>query len=147
MEREALISEIINRLTHREKHTRRGQRKGDRHGFLLFYLADHGGHASPGELCQQMGVSTPRIAVILKALEQDGLIERTVVADDRRKILVTLTDAGRQQVAYKRGRRRKMVGDLIDALSPEDAAAIPRILDTLERLQREQPPMDDSQSR
>ncbi|WP_054741688.1 MarR family winged helix-turn-helix transcriptional regulator [Cellulosilyticum ruminicola] len=62
--------------------------------FLLLTLAHRGGYALPGELAKDINVSTARIAAILKSIEKKGLIKREIDANDRRKILVTITPAG-----------------------------------------------------
>lgn len=62
--------------------------------FYFLTLAHRGGYALPGELAKDINVSTARIAAILKSIEKKGLIKREIDANDRRKILVTITPAG-----------------------------------------------------
>lgn len=147
MEKEALLSDLLERLESQKYNKHRGgqheegpgKRRGDGDGFVLAYLAKHGGTALPGEICQAMGVTTPRVAVILRSLEEDGMITRTVVADDRRKVCVTLTEQGGALVEKKQRRREEFLRRLLSELSPEDAAAVPRILDALEKVRKEHP--------
>lgn len=140
MDKDALVSEILSRPVHIKYNNRfRGERKGGGHGFVLVYLLEHGGKALPGEICQAMGVSTPRVAVILRELEKREMIVRTVMPDDRRKVCVTLTEKGRARAESKQDQLERFVRKLIDQLSEEDANALPRILDALERIQEEIP--------
>ena len=144
---EALLSDLLKRLESQKYNKHRGgphgegkgKRRGDGDGFVLAYLAQHGGTALSGEICQAMGVTTPRVAVILRGLEEDGMITRTVVADDRRKVCVTLTEQGKALVKKKQQRREDFLRRLLDELSEEDAAALPRILDALDKVRREHP--------
>ena len=152
MEREALLSDLLDRLEDRQYNKHRGgphgegqgKRRGDGDGFVLAYLARHGGTALPGEICQAMEVTTPRVAVILRGLEEDGMITRTVVADDRRTVCVTLTERGKALIEKKRRRREDFLRRLLEELSPEDAAALPRILEALEKVRRGSPEHDGS---
>lgn len=143
MDKEALVSEILSRPVHIKYNNRfRGERKGGGHGFVLVYLLEHDGKALPGEICQAMGVSTPRVAVILRELEKREMIVRTVMPHDRRKVCVTLTEKGRGKAEAKQRGLERFVRKLIDQLSEEDANALPRILDALEKIQDELPEED-----
>lgn len=63
-------------------------------GFVLAYLrgADH--EVIAGELARGLGVSTARIAALLKAMEKNGLIIRQRSSEDARQTVVKITDAG-----------------------------------------------------
>ncbi len=63
-------------------------------GFILFYLIKVNHEVSAGELARALEVSTARIAVLLKSMEKNGLIERSRSASDSRQIVVKLTQAG-----------------------------------------------------
>ena len=57
-----------------------------------------------GELAECVGLTSGRVANILKQLERKGYIERTPGTQDKRKVLVCLTAAGREyakQVYHK----------------------------------------------
>ncbi len=137
MDKEALVKEILNHPAYQrisnDRH--RGEHRGGGLGFVLAYLHDHGGMAFPGEIGQAMGVSTPRVAAILRELEEKGMITREVMPDDRRKVCVTLTDKGKEIVMLKQKRSEQTVRQVVDLLSEEDAGAIPRILDVLGKVQ------------
>ncbi|MDR0818781.1 MAG: MarR family transcriptional regulator [Oscillospiraceae bacterium] len=77
-------SEIISQML---KHF-----KGEK--FILAFLSD-GGVLIPSELSAEMGVSSARVAVVLRNLEAKGLVTRETDKKDRRKVLVSITEAGR----------------------------------------------------
>src|SRR3954451_4800760 len=64
---------------------------------ILGLLHDHGGLAQ-SELIQQMGVAPSILVTLLNPLEADGLVTRERDPADRRRHLVTLTDAGEQHL-------------------------------------------------
>lgn len=63
--------------------------------FILNYIAHHGGDVLPGEIGHEMDVSSARIATALNSLEKKGLITRQIDTNDRRKILVRITEKGK----------------------------------------------------
>ncbi len=66
--------------------------QGER-GVLLFLYREKKTLYS-GELVQKLGLTTGRMANILKKLEERRLVERTFDADDRRRVRVALTEEG-----------------------------------------------------
>src|SRR3954471_9904660 len=60
---------------------------------ILGLLHDHCGLAQ-GELIQEMGVAPSILLTLLNPLEAEGLVTRERDPGDRRRHLVTLTDAG-----------------------------------------------------
>jgi DNA-binding MarR family transcriptional regulator len=63
---------------------------------LLFLLHGKPDGLSPHELSERAGVTRATITGLLDGLERDGFIARRGGLDDRRKIAVALTDAGRK---------------------------------------------------
>lgn len=61
--------------------------------FLLSYLDEHGGCSTPGVLREVLGVSAPRTAAMLRALEEKGMLRRCADSYDRRRVVVHLTGA------------------------------------------------------
>jgi DNA-binding MarR family transcriptional regulator len=47
------------------------------------------------ELAERIQMPAPAVSRLLKGLEKDGLIQRTILPQDRRSILVTTTDQGK----------------------------------------------------
>lgn len=63
-------------------------------GFVLAYLCKSDHEVIAGELSRELGVSTARIAALLKAMEKNGLIIRQRSCEDARQTVVKITDAG-----------------------------------------------------
>ena len=95
---------------------------------VLGVLSSTEGEIHPTDLCKRLGVTTPRITTILNDMEEKGLVERRISAVDRRKIVVTLTEAGNEVVEQKREKDREFLSKVCDRLSSEDADALLRIL-------------------
>lgn len=54
------------------------------------------GRCPVGQLAAEMYIGAPTLSGIVDRLEQSGLVQRMREDDDRRKVLVDLTDAGRR---------------------------------------------------
>ena len=96
MDYAALAEELLERM----KNLRRAgfQRHLDDYlqgeNFVLGYIALQEGVVLPGDISQEMGVSSARVAATLNKLEKKGLITRKINKDDRRQVLVEITAAG-----------------------------------------------------
>lgn len=55
---------------------------------------------SPSELAAHVGVSRPAISRMLKQMESDGLIERSLLGVDGRTRQLTITELGRQKINH-----------------------------------------------
>lgn len=63
-------------------------------GFVLNYLRESDHEVVAGELSRELGVSTARIAALLKTMEKNGLIVRQSSAEDARLTVVKITREG-----------------------------------------------------
>jgi DNA-binding MarR family transcriptional regulator len=86
------------------------------------------------DLAAQEYVAQPTMTVLVRRLEQDGLVARSVDPEDARAVRVALTDAGRAELEAVREARAVSLRHRLEALSPQAratlAAAIP-VLDDL----------------
>ena len=101
--------------------------------FVLGFLSDHGDAVS-GDLCKAMHVSSARIAALLGILEGKGLILRRRDPGDLRRIRVTLTSKGRETIAERRRMIRGRLYGMLEALGPEDANHLVRIVGRIVRM-------------
>lgn len=62
--------------------------------FVLVYAKMRGEGILPSEISDEMNISSARIAAVLNSLESKGLITRRIDPEDRRRVLVDLTEGG-----------------------------------------------------
>ena len=132
MSTEKLIRDFIEA----EHSHRRNLRPKDDNGAgrVLKFIAAADGQVHPSDLCEKMKVSLPRITNILNDMETKGLIKREISPDDRRKIIVTLTDEGRKAIEERRTRNENEVRKLIELVGESDIEAYIRVLKAREQL-------------
>jgi len=99
--------------------------------FVVMYLSKRGGSVLPGEISGEMDISSARIAAVLNALENKGCVTRRIDRDDRRKILVDLTPAGRELAEKHERGAMEDATRMLDALGEHDAREFVRILGKL----------------
>ncbi len=101
--------------------------------FALQYIAMREGPVLPGEISNEMGISSARIAAALNSLERKGLITRRIDSNDRRRILVELTSEGISQAEAQSHELLKNITRMLSSLSEEDAREYVRITSLLAR--------------
>jgi DNA-binding MarR family transcriptional regulator len=74
------------------------------------------GPTSPSTLAAGEGVTSQAIAGVVRELERRALVERTVGHEDRRRVVVAITDAGRQDLM---NREHAVVDAMVRALADE----------------------------
>jgi len=70
------------------------------------------------------GISQPSMTQLIQRLERQGLATRINDPEDGRVALVSITNAGRALMDDRRRDRRDRLTDLLQAVSPEDKAAL-----------------------
>jgi DNA-binding MarR family transcriptional regulator len=64
-------------------------------GMVMRYLQDHP-IAAPNQIAAAVGLQRSNLSTLMRGLEREGLIERTMSESDRRGVTVRLTEAGRR---------------------------------------------------
>jgi DNA-binding MarR family transcriptional regulator len=96
---------------------------------------DRGGPATSSDLARLERISPQSMGATIAALEQRGLIARDRHPHDGRRIMLSLTDAGRQVVRDRRGARTEQIARaLADGFTPEELAQLRAVTPLLERL-------------
>lgn len=96
--------------------------------FVLFYISKHEGNVIPSDISNEMGITSARIAATLNSLEKKGFIARRIDAEDRRRILIELTDLGKDQVQKQYQTIMNMTTNILKYLGEEDATEFVRIM-------------------
>ena len=100
--------------------------------FILHYLENHYTDAvMPSEISTAMNISSARIAVALRTLEKKGWIERSMDKTDRRKMLVTITRTGRDEILFHHAEMRKKMEKLLSETGEEDVREFIRIVNRM----------------
>ncbi|WP_172673539.1 MarR family winged helix-turn-helix transcriptional regulator [Calditerricola satsumensis] len=102
---------------------------------LLFHLAQDG-TAKVSDLSDRLGITPGAVTGMVDKLEEQGLVERVRIRNDRRVVHVRLTDAGRRHVEQVRARFMRLLGDAFRgfpaARVAEMGAVVNAIADALE---------------
>ena len=85
---------------------------------VLAALKVYGPHTL-GELADRERVSSPSMNRTVNCLEESGYLARTPDSDDRRKVNISLTDAGREVVEETVRRRDAWLEEALAALTPQ----------------------------
>jgi DNA-binding MarR family transcriptional regulator len=94
------------------------------------------------ELAELEGLAQPTTTILIKQLEQEGLVQRERRSDDGRVVLVDLTESGRVALEAYRERVREAIGAYLAEISDEQVdqlAAATETLAELVRLLQQQP--------
>lgn len=107
-------------------------------GPQIHVLANLGvvGHPLPmHELAHQINASSPAMTGIVDRLERQGLVQRVRNDDDRRVVLISLTDDGRAAVATFEKDARAKITRLLNCLSHDERCSfvhlVGRIVDVM----------------
>jgi Transcriptional regulators len=94
-----------------------------------------GGNATPTQIATELELRSSNMAQLLRELDQRGLIRRTPDASDKRKIRLSLTEAGNIVVRESRAQRDSwLAGAIAACLSPVEQAQLFAAGDLLRRI-------------
>jgi len=96
----------------------------------LFFSEKMGGQPdlNPSEISNRQGVTRNTISSLIRSLEEEGLVERRLDPDDRRRFNISLTDAGRSLVDEYARQHLAMIGSCITVLSTEEQETLSTLL-------------------
>lgn len=98
---------------------------------LLMYLAHHDGDISQKDIAAHFDVSPAAVANILKALEQQGYIERKADASDTRRNIVDITEKGNRILDETKDAFDNIDRQMTKGLSDKDIQVFFKCLDTM----------------
>lgn len=89
--------------------------------FVLKILLFNNGTSTPTEISEAMKSTKGRISAILNSLEKKGFIGREIDKDNRRNIIVTLSDSGRDYVMKELRECYRIVAHVFEELGEKDS--------------------------
>jgi len=96
---------------------------------------DRDGPATSSELARQAQITAQAMGATLSALQARGMVERRADPEDGRRVILTVTDAGRQALSDKRNARTELLSRaLADAFAPAELEQLAAVAPLLERL-------------
>jgi len=97
-------------------------------GRLYFSLGDGTGTVKTSELSNQLGITPAAITHLVNPLEKGGYIERLPDSNDRRVVLVGLTEQGKGLAQELVAHADKKLFGLIEYLGEEDSQTFIRLM-------------------
>lgn len=95
---------------------------------VLLYLYHISRPLFPGELTEKLGLTTGRIANILRSLEAGGLVQRIPDGQDKRRVQVSLTEEGERVAREKNREAIDFHTRLLGTLTPEEGERFLKVL-------------------
>jgi DNA-binding MarR family transcriptional regulator len=96
----------------------------------LLYSAEAEGRPelNPSEISERQGTSRNTISALIRDLEEEGLIARTLDPDDRRRFNIRLTENGRSLVRSHASRHLYMVSQCFSSLTAQEERQLSDLL-------------------
>jgi DNA-binding MarR family transcriptional regulator len=95
---------------------------------------EHHGAMTPGELADHEKVQPPSMTRVIAVLEQRNLVMRAAHATDKRQVMLTVTDEGRDLVYQSRRLRDAWLARRLRELTPAERAKLRAAAPILEKL-------------
>jgi DNA-binding MarR family transcriptional regulator len=96
-------------------------------------IIDRQGRTTAGDVARQSGLTTGAVTAVLDRLESRGFVRRTRDPDDRRRVLVEITDLAREKALEIYGPLKEKGEDFLDRLGEDEL----RLLIEFNRVSRE----------
>ncbi len=122
--RQEYLAELMDHAAH---YIRRGLSSRGSQGKILRIL-DRDGSMTQQQLQSRLDIKSSSMSEILTKLETSGFIVRKRDETDRRRCIIEITDAGREDQKEHAIARRRQMTSLYDGLDEEDQEEMIRIL-------------------
>lgn len=103
--------------------------------FVLMFIHYHG-EVLPKDISVAMDISTARVTVALNELEDEGLITRKIDTNDRRRIIVTTTDKGKEVALNEKDTVTERIVTFLSELGEHDAKEYVRLMGRIADIER-----------
>lgn len=94
--------------------------------YVMQVLATHPGSSVSG-LAQRLSLAKSSVSFVVDELVKKNLVTREHDLTDRRKVVVSLTDKGRESVSQFWSAKADLLGEAMVRLSPEDRRVVERV--------------------
>ena len=101
---------------------------------ILAYLLNVNNNISSNELEKHLQVSSARIASTLNSLEKKGLIKRNKSEEDKRKIIISITQNGRTTIEKHREKVERYLKKMVETLGEKDSLEFIRIVKRIKEI-------------
>ena len=109
------------RMTPHMRYANRGERG-------VMRVLEFAGPVAPSELADRTHLSSARVANVLRSLEEKGYVTRAHSDADRRRVTVSLTEAGHDQILREKREFEAQAASFLSQLGEEDTREALRIL-------------------
>ncbi|GGH11652.1 MarR family winged helix-turn-helix transcriptional regulator [Paenibacillus segetis] len=106
--------------------------------FVLRILTLRNAEVLPSELSEALNSSTARISALLGALEKKGQIRREIDKSNRRNILVTITEAGRERAEAEMNEIEGRMAKVFTEMGEADTAEFIRLIKLFSDLSKDE---------
>lgn len=86
---------------------------------------------NPSDLSERQGLSRNTMSALIRNLEKEGLIERQLDEQDRRRFLIRLTEPGRVKVTTHATQHLTTIHSCFSDLTPDDQTTLSQLLKQL----------------
>ena len=132
-EQRALMHELFGQLfhfSHSIKPDFRNATRGEMAVILMLHLAQEADEPplTPSVIAERAHLTSARTANVLRSLEEKGWVTREHATDDRRRVTVSLTEAGDAERVRRRSEFEEQAAAFLARLGEDDAREAIRIL-------------------
>jgi DNA-binding MarR family transcriptional regulator len=132
----ATLREAISRLNRRLRQARPVGELTQNQISVLTSL-ELAGALTPRELADAERVQPPTMTKVLAKLEERGLIQRSPHPTDRRQVILSATEAGREELAIQGRAKNEWLTRMLAQLSPAERETLQRAAEILHRIARQ----------
>lgn len=104
---------------------------------ILAYLTYGKNRVTSGELSEYLDLSTPRVASALNSLSKKGFIKRKKDEQDKRVVIVNITEPGKSFVKEEHEEAMGALEKILEKLGEQDAREFVRITKKIQEISNE----------